>query len=109
MKKRIMAERRLERRFRVNWPIKVLAHNANGSGLEEIGVLRDISTMGAYGFFRGRFEVGTPVTVTIRSPIRLSQGWISYPGRAIRLESLDEGLGIAFIFEAIRPSFVSGP
>src|SRR5262249_46225111 len=100
-----VTERREAKRFRVDWAIKVLGSAGGRSGSEETGILRDISSTGAYGLFTDPFEPGSAVTVMIQLPLR-RQGWISYPARILRIEPWDSGAGIAFIFEAVRPSFV---
>ena len=100
-----VVERREAKRFRVDWAIKVLGIPGGRPQAEETGVLRDISSTGAYGLFTGPFEPGSAVTVMIQLPLR-RHGWISYPARILRVEPWDSGAGIAFIFEAVRPSFV---
>jgi hypothetical protein len=101
-----LVERRESKRFTVDWAIKVSAPGDDGSAFEVVGVLRDISATGAYGLFTHPFEVGPSVTVWVRLPLR-REGWISYPAGVLRIESRDLGSGIAFIFDAVRPSFVA--
>jgi hypothetical protein len=100
-------ERREARRFKVDWTIKVSATDVGGRAVEEIGILRDISSAGAYGLFAERFDVGSSVRVMIELPLR-RQGWISYPAKVLRIELWDSGAGLAFVFDAVRPSFVIG-
>lgn len=101
-----VTERREATRFKVSWTIKVSFLDANEFGCEETGVLRDISATGAYGIFTNRFEVGRSVKVMIKLPLR-REGWISYPARVLRVESWESGSGLAFLFDAARPSFVA--
>ena len=101
-----MVERRESKRFTVDWAIKVSAPGDDGSAFEVVGVLRDISATGAYGLFTSRFQVVSQVKVVIQLPLTRG-GWISYPAGVLRIESRDLGSGIAFIFDAVRPSFVA--
>jgi hypothetical protein len=98
-------ERREAKRFKVGWTIKISAMGRNGQRTEETGILRDLSSTGAYGLFTKRFEVGSSVRVAIRLPL-MRKGWISYSARILRIESGAAGSGIAFIFDAVRPSFM---
>jgi hypothetical protein len=100
-----LTERREAQRFKVDWTIRVSAPKADGSVLEEEGILRDISSTGSYGLFTNPFEVGASVRVMIQLPLR-RQGWISYPATVLRVEPSDSCAGIALIFDAVRPSFV---
>jgi hypothetical protein len=106
LKEPSLVERRESKRFKVDWAIKVSALGDDGSAFEEAGALRDISATGAYGLFTNRFEAGPLVKVMIQLPLR-RDGWISYPARILRIDSQDLGSGIAFIFDAVRPSFVA--
>jgi len=101
-----LIELREAQRFKVDWTIKVSALGVVGPTWEETGILRDISSTGAYGLFTSRFEMGRSVKVTIRLPLERA-GWISYPARVLRVEPWGSGVGIAFIFGALRPSFVA--
>jgi len=100
-------ERREAKRFKVGWTIKVAPLDSNAPEWEEIGSLRDISSAGAYGLFANRIETRASVKVMIQLPL-LQEKWISYPARILRVEALDSSLGVAFIFDAVRPAFVAG-
>jgi hypothetical protein len=100
-----LSERREAQRFKVDWAIKVSTWTEDGSASEETGMLADISSTGAYGLFTNGYDVGASVRVMIKLPLR-RKGWISYPARILRVEPCDSGAGVAFIFDAVRPSFV---
>jgi hypothetical protein len=100
-------ERREASRFKVDWTIKVSPKDTGGPAIEDVGILRDISSTGAYGLFTDGFEVGSSVRVLIQLPLQ-RLGWISYPAKVLRIEPWDSGVGLAFVFDAIRPSFVLG-
>jgi|SRR5262245_58551874 len=100
-------ERREAKRFKVDWTIRVAPLDSNPPEWEEIGTLRDISSAGAYGFFANRIETRASVKVTIQLPM-WQEKWISYPAKILRVEALDSSLGVAFVFDAVRPAFVAG-
>lgn len=98
-------ERRIARRFKVDWGIKVSAAGPDGSRIVETGLLRDLSARGAYGYFGNRLDVGSSVEVMIRLPLN-KEGWISYPAKVLRIDSATQELGVAFAFDTSRPVFV---
>jgi hypothetical protein len=100
-------ERREAKRFKVDWTIKVAPSDSKALAWEETGTLRDISSAGAYGLFANRIEAAASVNLMIQLPMR-KENWISYSARILRVERLDSGSGIAFVFDAARPAFVAG-
>jgi len=102
-----VTERREVQRFRVDWAVRVSVMVADGSPSEKTGTLRDISSKGAYGVFTNRFEIRPSVKVIIRLPL-WGEKWMSYPATVLRVEPLGLGAGIAFSFDAVRPSFGGG-
>jgi hypothetical protein len=98
-------ERREAKRFKVGWTIKIAPLDSNAPAWEETGSLKDISSAGAYGLFANRIEAAASVKVMIQLPLRKEE-WISYPARILRVEPLDSGSGVAFVFDAVRPAFV---
>jgi hypothetical protein len=102
-----LTERREVQRFQVDWAVKVSVMEADGSPSERTGTLRDISSKGAYGLFANRVEIRPSVKVMIRLPLWREE-WMSYAATVLRVEHLDSGAGIAFSFDAVRPSFGAG-
>ena len=100
-----MVERRIAKRFKVDWGIKVSASSAGGARIVETGLLRDLSTRGAYAYLSSRLEVGSSVEVMIRLPLD-REGWISYPATVLRIDPVASDLGVAFLFDTARPVFV---
>ena len=100
-----MVERRIVRRFKVDWGIKVSSTAESGARVVETGLLRDLSTRGAYAYLANRLEVGASVEVMIKLPLN-KEGWISYPAKVLRIDPVSSELGVAFIFDTARPVFV---
>lgn len=100
-----LVERRIAKRFKVDWGIKVSGTSADGARIVETGLLRDLSTRGAYAYLINRLEVGSSVEVMIRLPLN-REGWISYPAKVLRVDPDTTELGVAFIFDTARPVFV---
>lgn len=100
-----MVERRIAKRFKVDWGIKVSGTAADGARVVETGLLRDLSTRGAYAYLISHLEVGSSVEVMIRLPLN-REGWISYPAKVIRVDASAPELGVALIFDTARPVFV---
>ena len=100
-----MVERRIANRFKVDWGIKVSAAGAGGTRILETGLLRDLSTRGAYAYINYHLEVGSSVEVLIKLPLN-KEGWISYPAKVLRVDPATSELGVAFIFDTARPVFV---
>jgi hypothetical protein len=101
-----LVERRIAKRFRVDWGIRISATGADGARFVETGLLRDLSTRGAYAYLISRLEIGSTVEVLIRLPLN-REGWISYPAKVLRIDSAASELGTAFIFDTARPVFVA--
>ena len=101
-----MVERRIAKRFKVDWGIKVSATCSDGARIVETGLLRDLSTQGAYAYLINRLDVGSSVEIMIRLPLN-KEGWISYPARVLRIEPATVELGVAFLFDTARPVFVA--
>jgi hypothetical protein len=100
-----LVERRIAKRFKVDWGIKVSATCADGARILETGLLRDLSTRGAYAYLVNRLEVGSSVEIMIRLPLN-NEGWISYPAKVLRIDPATSDLGVAFLFDTARPVFV---
>ena len=100
-----MVERRIAKRFKVDWGIKVSSSGAGGARTVETGLLRDLSTRGAYAYLTSPLEVGSAVEVMIRLPLN-KEGWISYPATVLRIDPAADDLGVAFLFDTARPVFI---
>jgi len=99
-------ERREAKRFKLDWTIKIAPLDSKEPAWEQTGILRDISSAGAYGIFENRIESGFLVKVTIELPL-WKQKWMSYPARVLRVEGLGSNSGIAFVFDDVQPAFVA--
>ncbi len=92
-----MIERRIAKRFQVDWEFRV-----EGTFIES-GVLRNISSGGALLNLTTPPGAGTQLDVYIKLPLK-GKSWMKYPAHVVRVE-----LGAAAIaavkFDSPRPDF----
>ncbi len=92
-----MIERRIAKRFQVDWEVRV-----EGTFIES-GVLRNISSGGALLTLTTPPGAGTQLDVYIKLPLK-GKSWMKYPAHVVRIE-----LGAAAIaavkFDSPRPDF----
>lgn len=101
-----MPDRRQMRRYEVDWPFRVKGTNPSGLGILDTGVLRNISSRGAFGFIGRPLAVGMKIEVLIRLPMN-EERWIKYSAEVIRVEQLGPQTGVALRFDTSRPVFYS--
>jgi hypothetical protein len=101
---RYLQERRKGRRFKVSWPIRVRAQDPDYGTLDEVTTLRDLSSRGAYAYISSCPQVGARLAISIRLPIE-NEIWMSYSASVVRVDKMENGAGIAFMFDTPRPVF----
>ncbi|HDJ24274.1 MAG: PilZ domain-containing protein [Candidatus Aminicenantes bacterium] len=95
------------REWRLELPLQVLVKGTqpNGQPFEEITVLENISSTGAYFGLDAVLTIGTPLELVIDLPPKLTEGQkiqLQLQGRVVRLEkreNKDKAQGIALHFE----------
>ena len=92
-----MIERRIAKRFQVDWEIRV-----EGTVIEG-GVLRNISSGGALLALTTPPGTGAQVDVYIKLPLK-GKSWMKYPAHVVRIE-LGAAAVAAVKFDSPRPDF----
>jgi PilZ domain len=92
-----LIERRIAKRFQVDWEIRV-----EGT-LIESGVLRNISSGGALLALTTPPGTGTQLDVYIKLPLK-GKSWMKYPAHVVRIE-LGATAVAAVKFDSPRPDF----
>ena len=92
-----MIERRIAKRFQVDWEIRV-----EGTFIES-GVLRNLSSGGALLALTTPPGAGTQLDVYIKLPLK-GKSWMKYPAHVVRVEL--GAVAIAAVkFDSPRPDF----
>ena len=91
-----MIERRIAKRFQVDWAVRV-----EGTFIES-GVLRNISSGGALLTLTTPPGAGTQLDVYIKLPLK-GKSWMKYPAHVVRIEL--GAAAIAVKFDSPRPDF----
>jgi len=92
-----LIERRIAKRFQVDWEIRV-----EGSVIER-GVLRNISSGGALLALTTPPGTGTQLDVYIKLPLQ-GKSWMKYPAHVVRIEH--GAVAVAAVkFDSPRPDF----
>lgn len=90
------ADRREARRFSMTLPMRVLPHDADGAEMK--GQTRDVSYRGLYFLADAKFEVGSEIDFVLTLPQQTPTSvevHIRCHGQIVRVEKLDDRLGIA--------------
>lgn len=97
-------ERRKGARYKLDWPTRVLVRDPMLAAFEEVAVLRDLSSSGAFAHLQNPPRLGARVLVAIRLPVT-KETWMMYAARVVRLEPGEIGVGVAVRFDTSRPKF----
>ena len=92
-----MIERRIAKRFQVDWEVRV-----EGTFIES-GVLSNISSGGALRTLTTALEAGTQLDVYIKLPLK-GKSWMKYPAHVVRIGH--GAVAVAAVkFDSPRPDF----
>ena len=95
-------ERRKARRFTVDWDVVLKGKDELGSGLQELGSLRDLSSRGAFLSVPRRLKVGMRLELWIRMPSE-PERWMIYGAEIVRIDQGLVMMGAAARFLSARP------
>jgi hypothetical protein len=98
-------DRRQRKRYPVAWSITVQHSPPEGEMVADVGILRDISSSGAFGYLDKSFQVGATLEVWILPP-SFGRKWMQLPAEVVRVEMTTDGTGTALRFKASVPRFV---
>jgi len=99
------ADRRLARRYSLNWMVKIRVIDRTAGRSVETGELRSLSSTGAAIRMSRALEVGARLEVLIRLPFE-PEKWIKYCGEALRAQVADSQTEVAIRFDSARPAFM---
>jgi hypothetical protein len=100
-----LKERRKSLRFQVKWEAIIKGKNSTRGSFNDVGVVVNLSSRGAFLHLDNRIEVGTKLEVWIKLPNE-GERWLMYTGKVIRCEDSRQTNGIAMQFLKARPWFV---
>jgi hypothetical protein len=99
------ADRRLARRYSLNWMVKIRVIDRTAGRSVETGELSNLSSTGAAIRMRRALEVGARLEVLIRLPFE-PERWIKYCGEALQAQVADSQTEVAIRFNSARPAFM---
>ena len=114
-----MSERRHSIRHGLRWQTVIHGNDVGGEHFDELGVIENISSTGAFFYINRRVQIGSQLDLAIKLPFK-KESWMKYTARVIRVEEQpaktgvavtiaennDEKIGIAIQFDHIKPIFV---
>jgi len=113
-------ERRYSIRHGLKWETIVHGNDSSGANFDEIGVIENLSSTGAFFYINHRVAIGSQLDLAIKLPFKKAS-WMNYTARVIRVEEqsgitgvaveIEENdgrkVGIAIRFDHIKPVFSS--
>jgi len=99
-----LIERRGNKRFQVDWQIRVEGNDGSEGSFVESGVLRNLSSGGALLSLPEPLATGTQLDVYIELPLK-GKKWMKYPARVVRIELGAAAVAAAVRFDSARPDF----
>lgn len=99
-----LIERRGNKRFQVDWQIRVEGNDGSEGSFVESGVLRNLSSSGALLSLPEPLATGTQLDVYIELPLK-GKKWMKYPARVVRIELGAAAVAAAVRFDSARPDF----
>ena len=99
-----MIERRGNKRFQVDWQIRVEGNDGSEGSFVESGVLRNLSSTGALLSLRNALPAETQLDVYIQLPL-IGKSWMKYPASVVRIELGAAEVVAAVRFDSARPDF----
>jgi hypothetical protein len=97
-------ERRTARRYRLDWPTRLLVGDPQISTFEQVAMLRDLSSTGAFAYLQNPLRLGAKLLISVKLPIE-EETWMLYSASVIRVERGIIGVGVAVKFDSSRPRF----
>lgn len=97
-------DRRMARRYKLNWPVRLRGDDSGGAHLDETSILRDLSATGAFAYVSRSPNLGSRMSISIRLPFKKGT-WMIYSGTVLRVERGPSGIGVAIRFDTSRPEF----
>lgn len=98
-------DRRIARRYLLNWRVKIKEIDRSGCRATEAAELQNLSSTGVAVKLGRAVQVGAKLEVLIRLPLR-PEKWIKYCGKALRVQVVDSRTEVAIRFDSTRPVFV---
>lgn len=105
MAKKPIVEQRKALRFQVKWEATIKGKDTRRGNLNEVGMVVNLSSRGAFLHVDNRIEIGTKLEIWIKLPNE-AERWLMYTGKVIRCEISHQTVGIAMQFLKARPWFV---
>jgi hypothetical protein len=99
-------DRRMTRRYKLNWPVRLRGDDSQSGCFEETSILRDLSATGAFSYASRHPHLGSRLSISIKLPFKQGS-WMIYSGTVLRVETSPSGIGVAIQFDTSRPEFAS--
>jgi hypothetical protein len=97
-------ERRTARRYRLDWPTRIIVGDPDVGTFEQVAMLRDLSSTGAFAYLQAALRLGAKLFVSVKLPVE-KETWMMYSAIVIRVERGISGVGVAVKFDSSRPKF----
>ncbi len=114
-----MFDRRISTRHSLHWQIEVEGKDNFGEPFQETGVIRNLSSSGAFFYLSHKVDLGAKISLSIRLPFQ-NESWIKYTAQVIRVEggstkigvgvrlnAMSQKFGIGIRFDSFKPQFVN--
>jgi hypothetical protein len=99
-------ERRKARRYSADWHIKVVGAGKEGSEFQEVGVLKNLSSNGAFVVLPKAPPQNANLEILIKLPAS-SDIYLKYSADVVRIESLPPKIGVAIQYSKRRPMIIT--
>jgi hypothetical protein len=103
-----LLERRKARRYSADWLIKIAGAGKEGSDFQEVGVLKNLSSNGAFVILPKAPPQNANLEILIKLPA--SSGiYLKYSADVVRIESMPPKIGVAIRYNKRRPMIITDP
>jgi hypothetical protein len=112
-------DRRISTRHSLHWQIEVEGKDNLGEPFHETGVMKDLSSSGAFFYLDHEVELGAKISLSIKLPFQ-NESWMRYSaqviridhddnriGIGVRLDALSQKFGVGIQFDSLKPQFVN--
>lgn len=103
-----MFERRKARRYSADWLIRIVGADKEGSDFQEVGVLKNLSSKGAFIILPKAPPQNANLEILIKLPAA-SDMYLKYSADVVRIESMPPKIGVAIRYNKRRPTIITGP
>jgi hypothetical protein len=103
-----LVERRKARRYSADWLIRVVGADKEGSDFQEIGVLKNLSSNGAFVVLPKAPPQDANLQVIIKLPAA-ADIYLKYSADVVRIESMPPKIGVAIKYNKRRPVIITDP